>query len=71
MRNTVYLDDLRCDGSGHGGCRAACRLYWKEDWLVRAGEDGEYSRSTNDEVALAELQRVTRAEREARAGRKG
>jgi hypothetical protein len=30
---TVYLDDLRCDGSAHGGCQAGCRLYWKEDWL--------------------------------------
>jgi hypothetical protein len=39
MRRTVYLEDLRCDGSGHGGCQAGCRLYWKEAWLrlVEAG----------------------------------
>jgi hypothetical protein len=36
MRDTVLLDDLRCDGSAHGGCQAECRLYWKEAWLVRA-----------------------------------
>ena len=35
MQSTVYLDDLRCDGSAHGGCQAGCRLYWKEDWLRR------------------------------------
>jgi hypothetical protein len=35
MKETVYLDDLRCDGSGHGGCQAGCRLYWKEAWLRR------------------------------------
>src|SRR5262245_39635553 len=35
MRNTVFLDDLRCDGSGHGGCQAGCRIYWKEAWLRR------------------------------------
>jgi hypothetical protein len=35
MESTVYLDDLRCDGSAHGGCQAGCRLYWKEDWLRR------------------------------------
>ncbi len=35
MGSTVYLDDLRCDGSAHGGCQAGCRLYWKEDWLRR------------------------------------
>jgi hypothetical protein len=35
MTSTVYLDDLRCDGSAHGGCQAGCLLYWKEDWLTR------------------------------------
>ena len=35
MHDTVYLDDLRCDGSGHGGCQAGCLLYWKEAWLRR------------------------------------
>lgn len=35
MRDTVYLEDLRCDGSGHGGCQAGCRIYWKEAWLRR------------------------------------
>jgi hypothetical protein len=61
IRDTVYLDDLRCDGSGHGGCQAACRLYWKEDWLVRAGENGESSPAADDEAVSAELERVTRA----------
>jgi len=61
IRDTVYLDDLRCDGSGHGGCQAACRVYWKDDWLVRAGENGESSPAANDEVAFAELERVARA----------
>jgi hypothetical protein len=35
MRDTVLLDDLRCDGSAHGGCQAGCRLYWRESWLRR------------------------------------
>jgi hypothetical protein len=34
--DTVLLDDLRCDGSGHAGCQAECRLYWHESWLRRA-----------------------------------
>src|SRR4051794_24662166 len=33
LPNTVILDDLRCDGTGHAGCEAQCRLYWKEAWL--------------------------------------
>jgi hypothetical protein len=35
MYDTVLLDDLRCDGSGHDGCQAGCRIYWKESWLRR------------------------------------
>jgi hypothetical protein len=34
MRDTVLLEDLRCDGSAHGGCQARCRIYWKEAWLT-------------------------------------
>src|SRR5215475_14523868 len=33
MANAVHLDGLRCDGEAHGGCQAACTLYWKESWL--------------------------------------
>jgi hypothetical protein len=35
MRNTVHLSKLRCDGAAHGGCQAACLMYWKEAWLER------------------------------------
>ena len=30
---SVFLDDLRCDGSAHDGCQAECRFIWKEAWL--------------------------------------
>jgi hypothetical protein len=33
LEATVHLAGLRCDGSGHGGCEAACLLFWKEAWL--------------------------------------
>jgi hypothetical protein len=39
MHNTVHLADLRCDGEGHGGCQAACLLFWKEAWLERVEAD--------------------------------
>jgi hypothetical protein len=35
MQRTVHLEDTRCDGGGHGGCQAACMLFWKEAWLKR------------------------------------
>jgi hypothetical protein len=33
MRKTVFLNSLRCDGSGHGGCQKGCMIFWKERWL--------------------------------------
>jgi hypothetical protein len=33
LRASVHLADLRCDGSNHGGCEAACTLFWKDVWL--------------------------------------
>ena len=33
MASAVHLDDVRCDGSAHGGCQAGCLIFWKGDWL--------------------------------------
>jgi len=38
MENAVHLEQLRCDGSSHGGCQAGCLLFWKECWLKRVPE---------------------------------
>jgi hypothetical protein len=38
MRNAVHLEDVRCDGSAHGGCEAGCLIFWKHEWLKRPGE---------------------------------
>jgi hypothetical protein len=58
MQNVVYLEDLRCDGSGHGGCQAGCRIYWKEEWLRLvdgdAGRSDEASDSGSDLAQLSE-----------------
>ncbi|MBI2826654.1 MAG: hypothetical protein HYX69_18430 [Planctomycetia bacterium] len=37
LASTVHLAGLRCDGSSHGGCQAACYLFWKDAWLKPAG----------------------------------
>jgi hypothetical protein len=39
LPNAVHLDDLRCDGSAHGGCQAACKLFWNEAWLERVDDE--------------------------------
>ena len=36
MRDAVMLEDVRCDGSDHDGCRRLCMLFWKERWLKPA-----------------------------------
>jgi hypothetical protein len=35
MPDTVLLEAPRCDGSGHEGCDAGCRMLWKQAWLKR------------------------------------
>jgi hypothetical protein len=41
LRAAVHLDDLRCDGSAHGGCDASCTLFWKDVWLKQVGKAAE------------------------------
>lgn len=38
LEETVHLAGLRCDGSAHGGCQAACLLFWKTDWIKPVDE---------------------------------
>lgn len=37
LANGIHLD-LRCDGKAHGGCQAACLLFWKVAWLKPVAE---------------------------------
>ncbi|MCA1569560.1 MAG: hypothetical protein LC798_04410 [Chloroflexi bacterium] len=41
MPDTVHLQMIRCDGSAHDGCQAACLLFWKEAWLERVAGRSE------------------------------
>jgi hypothetical protein len=38
MENAVHLRGLRCDGKAHGGCQAACLIFWKQPWLKKESE---------------------------------
>lgn len=59
MRDTVYLEDLRCNGSGHGGCQAGCRIYWKEAWLRRVDDSGDTTPAAKE--SRPELERLAEA----------
>jgi len=52
FHDAVYLDDLRCDGSAHGGCQAGCRTLWRTAWLRPVSDDEPES---DGEAAAAEL----------------
>jgi hypothetical protein len=47
MANAVHLNELRCDGSAHGGCQAGCLLFWKETWIERVPGPAAAARSTD------------------------
>ena len=57
LYHTVHLD-TRCDGSGHGGCHAACLLFWKEAWLKRADSVGEADAAPAGGCTLVQLERA-------------
>ena len=33
MDDTIFLENLRCDGAAHDGCERGCLMFWKEAWL--------------------------------------
>src|SRR5690349_307715 len=39
LDDSVILDSPRCDGGGHDGCQAECRMFWKEAWLRKVPAD--------------------------------
>jgi hypothetical protein len=61
MTDTVYLDDLRCDGSGHDGCQASCLFYWKEAWLRPAEGASETTAPQTETDALSSLEQLSQA----------
>ena len=64
MRDTVLLDDLRCDGAAHSGCQAGCLFYWKESWLRRV--DAESERENHGELENRDPNALDRLEELAR-----
>ena len=58
LDDTVFLEEVRCDGAAHGGCDKACLIFWKEAWLQPAGaaqSASPKSASKVNELDLLEL----------------
>jgi hypothetical protein len=60
MESAVHLEELRCDGSAHGGCQAGCLLFWKEAWL-RPVDQQEGERTPETDAAGASREALTAA----------
>ena len=54
MRDAVHLEDVRCDGSAHGGCQADCLLFWKTAWLRRPDDNASTEQAAAGSVRGAE-----------------
>lgn len=48
IRNVVFLDDLRCEGSAHSGCQKLCCILWKDAWLGKAAEEDPVCHETSE-----------------------
>jgi hypothetical protein len=48
MLGAVHLEDVRCGGAAHGGCQAACLVFWKDAWLTRADQPGAPHRAVGN-----------------------
>jgi hypothetical protein len=53
LKNCVLLGAIRCDGSAHGDCQAACYLLWNEKWLKRAANASVTATSTAESQRAA------------------
>ena len=66
MHNTVHLQGVRCDGAAHGGCQAACLMFWKEAWLERVASDNSVvdtqTDGDDDEFVAQTLEPATKTE---------
>lgn len=50
LANAVHLENIRCDGSAHGGCQAQCMIFWKEAWLKRDSSQSFLDNSRADSI---------------------
>jgi hypothetical protein len=59
LGNSVILDCARCDGGGHDGCQAECRIFWKEAWLQKVDGGQPATEPAADPGLEALLARIT------------
>jgi hypothetical protein len=53
VHDTVLLEGLRCDGSGHDGCQSGCYVRWNEAWLRRVTRRGASPYANMQQASVA------------------
>jgi len=61
MNDAVHLEGLRCDGSAHDGCQAACLIYWKQAWLRPVDGSHEHGKMRVRSLVPEETERLYKA----------
>ena len=64
LDDTVFLEDVRCDGASHGGCDRGCLIFWKTDWLKPVG--AALPQDDRAEARMSEADLVSLASRDGR-----
>ena len=62
LDDTVFLEDVRCDGAAHGGCDRGCLIFWKTAWLKPAGAAAPQADCSK--VGISERDLISLAERD-------
>lgn len=45
--DVVILENLRCSGEVHDGCKRGCTIFWKEVWLKKVDYNTTFSKTIN------------------------
>jgi len=53
LDDTVFLEEVRCDGAAHGGCDRGCPMFWKTAWLKPAGSPPANGHAPKAKVGFA------------------
>jgi hypothetical protein len=54
--DVVVLENVRCSGAAHGGCKRNCTIFWKEAWLRPTGSDSKGIQPGNRDALASRLQ---------------
>jgi len=54
--DVVILEDLRCSGESHDGCKKGCSIFWKTAWLKKVNPEEIRQSTLNEEHKIFNLQ---------------